>query len=256
MGKKIAMISALGGQGCTLAAACIGLSAAEQGHRAALVDLCGFGGTLARVLTVGEAAVMHLGDVLGGECAAEDALLDCGAGAKLLPSPLFSDTFIDPRCVEVRRLIESLGREYDVIADWPAGIVPDCGAAGCFDMFVICACADKLSLQYAAALRRRIERAAEESCRGCGTRLLLTRFSPDEMRGDGVADIDECIDTVGARLLGVIPFDKAAERAVKRGSPIDEDGDMMRYSRDAARRLYGEKVPLDAGASWHRLIKK
>lgn len=249
MGKKIALISALGGQGCTLAAACMGLAAAALGRDTVLLDLCGFGGTLANVLAVGEETVMNLGDVLSGGCPEEEALLECAQGLRLLPSPVFSDVKIDPCSVEIRRLAENFGRETDVIADWPAGVVPDCGAAGCFDMFVICACANKLSLRYAAALRRQISRAAEESCCGCETRLLLTRFSPDDMRGGGVADIDECIDTVGARLLGVVPLDKAADRAVKLGARIDAEGEVMRYCRDAVRRIFGEKVPLDAKPS-------
>lgn len=249
MGKKIAVISALGGQGCTLAAAGMGLAAAALGRRVVLLDLCGFGGTLAHVLAVGEEAVMNVSDVLGGGCTEEEALLDCTEGLRLLPSPMFSGSRLDPCSVEVRRLAESLSREADVMADWPAGVVPDCGAAGCFDMFVICACADKLSLQYAAALRRQIRQAAEESCCGCETRLLLTRFSPEYMHGGGVADIDECIDTVGARLLGVVPLDRAADRAVKLGEPLDSVGEAMRYCRDAARRLFGEKVPLDSKSS-------
>lgn len=249
MGKKTAVISALGGQGCTLAAAGMGLAAAALGRSVVLLDLCGFGGTLAQVLAVGEEVVMNLSDVLGGSCTEKEALLDCAENLRLLPSPLFAGSRIDPCSVEVRRLVERLGREADVIADWPAGTVPDCGAASCFDMFVICACADKLSLRYAAALRRQIKQAAEESCCGCETRLLLTRFSPEYMHGGGVADIDECIDTVGARLLGVVPLDKAADRAVKLGEPLDSGGEAMRYCSDAARRLFGETVPLDQKTS-------
>lgn len=249
LGHKIAMISALGGQGCTLAAAGIGVASAALGRRVTLLDLCGFGGTLAHVLSVGEDAVMNLGDVLAGDCDAEDALLDCGEGLRLLPAPVFSGTATDPCAVEVRRLVERFSRETDVMVDWPSGVVPDCGAAGCFDVFVICACADRLSLQFAAALRRQIKRAAEDSCRACETRLLMTRFSPESLREGGVADLDECIDTVGARLLGVIPFDAAVSRCVKTGMPPDRDGEAMRYCRDAARRLWGEKVPLDAKPS-------
>ncbi len=249
MGKKIAMISALGGQGTTLAAACMGLSAAALGYKTTLVDLCGFGGTLAQVLSVGEEVVMNLADVLGGTCTVEDAFITCGEGLRFLPSPLFSEEAVDPRRVEVRRLVEELGREGDVIVDWPAGVVPDCGAAGCFDVFILCACADSLSLQYAAALRRRIRQAAADSHHDCETRLLLTQFSPAYLRDGGMTDIDACIDTVGARLLGVVPLDTAAGRAVRTGLPLDRDGEAMRYCRDAVRRLFGETVPLDAKTS-------
>lgn len=253
MGKKTALLSALGGQGTTLTAACMGLAAAALGHSVTMLDLCGFGGTLARTLCVSEEAVMYLGDVLRGSCAAEDAMIPCAPSMRLIASSLFDGELVDPCGVEVRRLVEECGRMGDVIADWPAGRVPDCGAAGCFDEFVICACADRLSLQYAAALRRRIRQAAEQSCRRCGVRLLLTRFSPEGMREGGMGDIDECIDTVGAQLLGVIPFDEEAARAVMRGGLLPPNGGAMDACRDAVRRLYGEKVPLDMKTSlWGR----
>ena len=253
MGKKIAFLSALGGQGTTLTAACMGLAAAALGHSVTMLDLCGFGGTLARTLSVSEEAVMYLGDVLRGNCAAEDAMISCAPSLRLLASSMFDGERMDPRSVEVRRLVEECARTGDVMADWPAGCLPDCGAAGCFDEFVICACADRLRLQYAAALRRHIRQAAEQSCRPCGVRLLLTRFSPEDMREGGVRDIDECIDTVGAQLLGVIPFDAEAARAVMRGGRLPPNGGAMDACRDAVRRLYGEKVPLDRGTSlWGR----
>ena len=253
MGKKTALLSALGGQGTTLSAACMGLAAAALGHDVIMLDLCGFGGTLARTLSVGEQAVMYLGDVLRGACEAEDAMVSCAPSMWLLASSMFDGERTDPCGVEVRRLTQECGRAGDVIADWPSGTVPDCGAAGCFDEFVICACADRRSLQYAAALRRRIRQAAEQSCRPCGVRLLLTRFSPEGMREGGVTDIDECIDIVGAQLLGVVPFDTEAARAVMRGGTLPPGGDARNACFDAARRLYGEKLPLDAKNSlWGR----
>ena len=249
LGRKIAVISALGGQGCSLAAAGMGLAAAELGKSVTLLDLCGFGGTLAHILSVEEQTVMHMGDVLSGVCDAEDALIECGGQLRLLAAPVFGEGETDPRSVGVRRLVERFARDTEVIADWPSGVVPDCGSAGCFDVFVICACADTLSLRFAAALRRRIRRAVEEGCGSADIRLLLTRFSPETLRDGGVDDLDDCIDRVGARLLGVIPFDGAAGHAVKNGVRPDPGGEAWRYCRDAVRRLYGEKVPLDARTS-------
>ena len=84
MAKKIAFISALGGQGSSLSAVYTAKAAAAQGHCAALVDLGGFGGTLSYMLGVGEDVVMHIGDVVYGSCPLEEALTDCGENLKLL----------------------------------------------------------------------------------------------------------------------------------------------------------------------------
>ena len=246
MGKKIAFISALGGQGCTLAAAYTAKAAASQGHSVVLVDQGGFGGTLSHVLGAGEDVVMNINDAAGGECPLDETLTDGGENLKLLPAGCCSERCVSPCSVEVRRMVESLAREYDVWADIPAGTVPDCGMAGCFDMFVICSLADGLSLQYALALCRLIRKASAQTSRTCAIRLMLTRFSPDYMKLAGVADIDLCIDKVGARLLGVLPYDRLALEAVISGHPPDDKCELMRYAADAARRIYGARVPLDA----------
>lgn len=246
MGKKIAVTAALGGQGCTVSAACLGQAAAKWDKPTVMLDLCGFGGTLSSVLCAAEEASMNVADVVRGDCTAEEALLHCGERLRLLPAAAFSGEPFLPYCVESRRLAESLAREGEVIADLPAGAVPDGGAVQCFDVFVICACPDQLSLRFAAALRALIAEAAAQSSARCDIRLLLTRFSPEHMRSGGVESIDECIDTVGAKLLGVLPYDAALARAVRQGQPIDAGSEPSLYAEDALRRLYGERIALDS----------
>lgn len=253
LGKKIAMISALGGQGCTFTAAYVGSAAAESGRSVVLLDMCGFGGTIAHVLGASEDVVMNIGDVIHGRCTQEDALLSCGANLRVMPSSAFSDECVVPYGVECRRIVESLSHEGDVIADIPSGVIPDCGAVRCFDMFIICARADRLSLKYAAALCRMIKNSAAECNCSYAVRLIITGFFPEYLRIGSVSDIDECIDTVGARLLGVVPYDQSAERAAIMGRPPEASCDAMQYCRDIVYRIYGEKVPLDTKMS---LFKK
>ena len=147
-----------------------------------------------------------------------------------------------------------LAREGDVFADLPAGTLPDCGMAGCFDVFVICALADSVSLKYAAALCRMIRKASSQTARPCGIRLLLTDFTPSRMKLGGIPDIDGCIDTVGARLIGVLPHDESALSAALSGQPPDEKCELMRYARDTAERIYGARVPLDSPRSFRLRI--
>lgn len=246
MAKKIAFISALGGQGSSLSAVYTAKAAAVQGHCAALVDLGGFGGTLSHMLGVGEDVVMHIGDVVYGSCPLEEALTDCGENLKLLPACSSPERAVAPCSVEARRMVESLSRDYDVFADIPAGTVPDCGLAGCFDVFVICSRPDAMSLRYASVLCRIIRKSAAQTARPCEINLLLTRFSPDAMRFGGVTDIDQCIDTVGARLIGVLPEDSQAMAAGISGRPPDEKCELARYARDTAQRIYGARVALDS----------
>ena len=250
MAKKIAFISALGGQGTSLTAAYTALAAASAGRQTALVDTCGFGGTLSYMLGTDGDTVMNLNDVATGECSVEEALADCGENLKLLSACSFSERIISPLSVEVRRVVESLSREYDVFADIPAGTLPDCGMAGCFDMFVICSHADSMSLKYSSKLCRFIRRSSAQTANPCETRLLLTEFTPEQMKSSGIQDIDRCIDIVGARLAGVQPYDNRALEAALSGQPPDKECEMMRYARDTAERIFGKLVPLDAGRSF------
>lgn len=253
MGKKIAMISALGGQGCTSAAAYVGSAMAESGQIVTMLDLCGFGGTLAHVMGVAEDAAMNVGDVLHGACSCEEALISCEMpGLRLMPPASSSEGYVYPYSPECIRLIESLSADGDVIADIPSATVPNHDAVVGFDMFAVCTSADRLSLQYAAALCRIIRSAASECGSECEIRFLLTSFSPEAMREGGVGDIDECIDTVGARLLGVVPRDAAVTRAVVRGSAPDALCEAMQYSRDIAGRICGEIVSLESKKSMFR----
>lgn len=253
MGKKIAMISALGGQGCTSAAAYVGSAMAESGKIVAMLDLCGFGGTLAHVMGVAEDAAMNVGDVVCGVCSCEEALVSCEMpGLSLMPPSSFSEGNIYPYSEKYRQIVESMSREGDVIADIPSGVLPDCDAVSCFDMFVVCTSADRLSLQYAAALCRAIRSTASECGAMCEIRFLLTSFSPEDMRAGGIGDIDECIDKAGARLLGIIPRDRAVMRAVVDGRAPDALSEAMQYSRDIAGRICGEIVPLEPKKSMFR----
>ena len=253
MGKKIAMISALGGQGCTLSAAYVGTAMAECGRNVTMLDMCGFGGTLAHVMGVAEDAAMNLGDVMRGVCGCEDALLNCDLpDLKVMPPWSFSEGFISPYSAECRRIVESISHDGDVICDMPSGVVPDSDAVRCFDMFAVCTLADKLSLKYTAALCRVIKNSAAECGTSCEVRLLLSRFSPEHMRAFGVGDIDECINIAGARLLGVVPYDNAAAQEASAGNSPNALCEAMRYSRDIAARICGEKVPLESKKSVFR----
>ena len=260
MGKKTALISARGGQGVTLSAAYLAAAAAERGQPVTAVDLCGFSGMLAFALGCGEAVLMNLRDAAVGACEPEDALVACASGLRLMPAPMFAAAQTPPYAVEIRRIVETLSRRGDVIADLPAGSLPDCGAVACFDTIVICSRADRRSLQYAAALRRllgQVRAEGQPSAQRCEFRLLLTDFSPDCVKEAAFADsLDECIDTVGARLLGVLPHDLSAAQRALSGQPPDRFCGLMRSARDAVRRMDGEKVPLDDKKSFGAIRKK
>ncbi len=111
MGKKIAMLSPVGGQGCTFASAYVASAIAESGAAVTAVDLCGFGGTLAHALGVEEQVSMNLGDVAFGCCAIEDAALVCDLpDLRLVPPSSFSRGNVSPFCAEYMRIVDEISR--------------------------------------------------------------------------------------------------------------------------------------------------
>ena len=59
-----------------------------------------------------------------------------------------------------------------------------------------------------------------------------------------VADLDECIDTVGAQLIGVIPESRELQQAAMAGAALPRDCAAAAAGRALAKRLCGNRVPL------------
>ena len=64
------------------------------------------------------------------------------------------------------------------------------------------------------------------------------------LAGQGIRDLDECIDTVGAQLLGVVPYSEAVLRADATASALPKEEKAARVFAAMAARLCGVHAPL------------
>ena len=64
------------------------------------------------------------------------------------------------------------------------------------------------------------------------------------LAGQGIRDLDECIDTVGAQLLGVVPYSEAVLRAGATASALPKEEKAARVFAAMAARLCGVHAPL------------
>ena len=64
------------------------------------------------------------------------------------------------------------------------------------------------------------------------------------LAGQGIRDLDECIDTVGAQLIGVVPFSTEIQKAGATGAPLAPAGRPRLALRAIAARLCGQYTPL------------
>ncbi len=76
-------------------------------------------------------------------------------------------------------------------------------------------------------------------------RLVMNRVTRESFgKGAAVADLDECIDTVGAQLLAVIPESAALQQCGARGAVPPPQDPAVAAGQAMARRLCGQRVPL------------
>lgn len=242
MGTSILMTSGKGGTGKTTCCAALASHLAGLGHKTICVDCDAALRNLDLVLGLSERVLWDFMDVLCGRVSAMDAATAHPKIKNLwflsAPTALVSDS----EAAGFRSLMQELRAEFDyVLLDCPAGIGGGFRlAASGADMAVIVSTGDLTSL-------RDGQRAAAE-LRGMGVeniRLLVNRVRVRAYRRVR-RNIDEIIDTVGARLLGVIREDDRVAEAGNLEIPLTlyKARRVNRQFSRVARRIAGEKVPL------------
>ena len=74
-------------------------------------------------------------------------------------------------------------------------------------------------------------------------RLVLNRVGPASF-GGAVRDLDECIDTVAAQLIAVIPESSELQHAASTSTPLPRSSTAWQAFHNLACRLEGQSVPL------------
>ncbi len=75
-------------------------------------------------------------------------------------------------------------------------------------------------------------------------RLILNRVTPQSFTQGTVRDLDECIDTVCAQLLGVVPDSAELQLAAANGTALPHNCLAFTALDNMARRLDGERIAL------------
>lgn len=233
--KIISVASAKGGVGKSTFCVEVGKKLAYLKKRVLLVDMDIGVRSLDILLGAAEKTVYNWGDVIYGNCEARNALINISAGLHLLAAPVsFDESFTAEKFKEC---IEQYKKDFDfIILDSPAGL--ELGfrlSTACADECVFISTPDAVSLRAAsnAAFCARSGSDADQL-------LVINRFDRHIHKSFCA---DDAIDTVGARLLGIIPesdeiFDSLSGKKI----PFDCKGSKA-FLR-IAKRLCGENVPL------------
>lgn len=242
MGTSIVIASGKGGTGKTTCCAAIASFLARAGYATVCVDCDAALRDLDIVLGLSEGVLYDFMDAAGGEVELDTALTRHPQieNLRFLSAP--TELVDGAGEGSLAALTRTLRERFDyILLDSPAGIGPGFRmAARAADRAIIVSTGDTPSL-------RDGQRTAWE-LRGLGLediRLLVNRVSPRALRRLG-RDIDEVIDAVGARLIGVVSEDPDVAEAANRGIPLLLYGSRRAWGqlRDIAARVAGERVRL------------
>ena len=230
----ITVASAKGGVGKSTFCCGVGNVLALNGKRVLLVDMDIGVRSLDILLGVSEKTVYNWGDIISGNCDYRRAVIATSKELYLLPAPMgFNDEYTPEAFGE---MIESMKKDFDfIILDAPAGLESGFRlAVSASKQCIIVSTPEATSIRAASY--------ASQNVKGLGVddvRLVVNRFNKKIHKN---IDVDDIIDNVGARLVGIIPDSSEIYGGASYNKiPFDCKGNQA-FVR-IAKRLCGQNIP-------------
>ena len=242
MGQIIAVVSGKGGTGKTSFTALTGTALAQMGHRTLVMD-CDVGlRDLDLALGLTDRALMDFSDVVAGRATLEEAAVQHHrlSNLYLLTAPLTTETSVSTESMS--RLMDEVRGQFDFcLLDAGAGLGNSFRLATAnVDRIIV------VSTTEPSCLRDAQRTVMELHDFPAGRLHLVVNRLRRRLLKSLRANLDDAMDTAGLPLLGVIPEDEDLPALLGQGNP-DRFGyfsGARRATRNIARRLRGEKVPL------------
>ncbi|MDR1003323.1 MAG: hypothetical protein LBL82_08690 [Oscillospiraceae bacterium] len=233
MSFAVRIASASGGSGASSLAAGVASALSLMSFSVLCVDLCGGGGSIAPLLCREELPVYNVGDVLCGRCDVRDAIIEVSPTLSILSAAERMEQAEPSSMAQLSQLLAAGEYGFDyVVYDTPSFLSEhELAMSDQSGLTVISMLAERHSVERAAK-RGRILRRNER----LDVRFVINRFSAsDARRRDEFDDLDAVTDSVGVRLLGVVP-----EIGSKDAFSINQKGAYTRI----AQRILGQAVPI------------
>lgn len=244
MGEVIVITSGKGGVGKTTTTANIGTGLASLGKKVVVVD----GDTGLRNLDVlmglENRIVFTILDVIEERCALRKALIKDKRfdSLYLLPTAQCRDKD-DITAEDMLKIIEELKSEFDyILIDCPAGIEQgfENAIAGA-DRAIVVVNPEITSVRDADRVIGKLD--AKEISEHY---LVVNRLNYEMTKNGDMLGVDDIIECLAIKLIGVVPEDKSVTISTNKGEPIvlDLNSNAGKAFSNIGRRLIGEEVPI------------
>ena len=245
MGARVIVItSGKGGVGKTTTTANIGAALADKGHKVLLIDTDIGLRNLDVVMGLENRIVYDLIDVIEGRCRISQALIKdkrC-QNLVLLPAAQIRDKN-DVSTEQMKELIFSLKDSFDyILIDCPAGIEQGFkNAIVAADEAIVVTTPEVSATRDADRIIGLLEAAGIKN-----PRLVINRLRIDMVKDKNMLSVEDILDILAVKLLGVVPDDETVVISTNKGEPLVYKGDSLaaKAFKNIASRIEGTEVPL------------
>ena len=242
-GRVIVITSGKGGVGKTTTNANIGTALAREGKKVVMIDTDLGLRNLDLLLGLENRIVYTIVDVVEKRCKLKQALVKDKKNPNLCL--LAAAQTRDKSAVTQEQLVEiceELKEEFDfILVDCPAGIEQGFqnAVAGASEAIVVTT-PEMSAVRDADRIIGLLE--AKEEIKSY--RLLINRVRPNLIKSNDMMSVDDVVEILSAKLIGIIPEDTGIITSTNKGEPIvnDEKSLAGRAYKNVAQRIIGNEV--------------